>query len=454
MSLFTRSRATLIYLTMVLILGGASAAGLAANFLLQLLGAGLIGWSLWGASPQARPHTGMRRFAVVLAVLAAVQFLPLPPVLWSHLPGRGPIAAGFEMMDAPLPWLNLSLSPWHSLASLTWWLPALALVIGLRAPDAPNARQLVAVIAWVAGVSVLLGALQRTGGIGYIYEITNFGEGPGFFANSNHQGSFLLCAVSLLGGQLAGEAATSRRFDWRAGENTARLGLLGVLLLGVLVSGSLACVALLIPVVMALALIFLPTVRVPMPLVLGAMALMIAGFAAFLVFGPVANDLTRTSTTVGISRQEFLLTGSRILRDFAPFGSGLGTFPELYPRYENVAQIGSTFVNHAHDDLLEILIETGIFGLAAVAMFLAWFLPRATALWRGDRVRTLALAASVAIGVELIHSLVDYPLRTAAMSSVMAIACTLLVRAQESARQHRGQAHRPSQAVDRSLIRI
>ncbi len=453
MSALTRSRATLVYLVLVLILGGASAAGLMANVLLQVLGAGLIGWSLWGASPGAQ-HTGLRRFAVVLAILAAVQFLPLPPVLWSHLPGRGAIAAGFELMQVPLPWLNLSLSPWHSLASLTWWLPALALFVALRAPDAPNGRQLVTVIAWVGAISVVLGGLQRAGGLGYIYEITNVGEGPGFFANSNHQGSFLLCAVALLGGQLAGEAASSRRFDWRAGENTLRVGLLALLLLGVLVSGSLACVALLIPVVIALALIFLPSVHLPMPLVLGAMIVMVAGFAVFLLFGPVANDLTHTSTTAGISRQEFLITGSRILRDFAPFGSGLGTFQELYPRYENVAQIGSTFVNHAHDDLLEILIETGIFGLAAVFVFLAWFLPRATALWRGDRVRTVALAASVVIAVELIHSLVDYPLRTAAMSSIMAIAFTLLVRAQESVRQHRGQAHRPSQAVDRSLIRI
>lgn len=101
------------------------------------------------------------------------------------------------------------------------------------------------------------------------------------------------------------------------------------------------------------------------------------------------------------------------------------------------------------------MIETGLFGLLAVVMFLAWFVSRAGALWRGERGNSVALAASVAIGVELIHSLADYPLRTAAMSSIMAVACVLLVR---PADQPRGRNRRRHEFVEadgpRKLIRI
>ena len=115
--------------------------------------------------------------------------------------------------------------------------------------------------------------------------------------------------------------------------------------------------------------------------------------------------------------------------------------------------MGLTFVNHAHDDLLEVLIETGAFGLVAVVLFLVWYVPRAWRLWTERRDHPIALAASVIIAVELLHSLVDYPLRTAAMSSIMAMACVLMVRDRKSSAAVRA----PKPETDenhRGMIRI
>jgi len=195
-----------------------------------------------------------------------------------------------------------------------------------------------------------------------------------------------------------------------------------LLLTGVILSNSLACLMLLFPVLGALALMAWPDFRLPLPVVLLGLLLVIAGFAAFLLYGSVANDLTGKGVTEGISRKEFLATGSRIVADFAPFGSGVGSFVELYRWYEDPAIVSATFVNHAHNDLLELLIETGLPGLLVLLVFLAWFVPRAWALWRGDRSNAAALAASMVIGVELVHSLADYPLRTAAMRSLVPLA--------------------------------
>jgi O-antigen ligase len=230
---------------------------------------------------------------------------------------------------------------------------------------------------------------------------------------------------------------------------------IGLLLVaGVMVSNSLACLALLVPVLGATAAMLKPEIKVPFWVIAVVMLLTVAGLAAFLLYGPVANDLTAKGALAGISRGEFLATGSRILADYAPFGSGLGTFQDLYKWYEDPTIVSSTFVNHAHNDLLELLIETGVFGLAALGAFLIWYVPRAWRLWAGDRRLPYALAASVIIGVELLHSLVDYPLRTAAMSSLFAVALVLLIRPADARISARDPHRRSASETDSGMIKI
>lgn len=450
----TRANATLVYLLAVLLLGGASAAGFSGNLLLQLLGAGLIGWTVWSTPAGGALKIGLKPFFVALAVLALVQFVPLPPALWSALPGRSGVLAGFETLGVPAPWFTLSLAPWHSLASFAWWIPAVALFVAMRAPQAPSTRLTIWTITAVACVSIAFGAMQAGAGQLYFYAITNIGAGPGFFANSNHQGSFLLAALALYGGWLIGTLrATGRKVNWFAGPQMVQASVGLLLMFGVVVSNSLACLLLLAPVLIGLLFAARPDWRLPTPLALLGVAVVVGGFAAYLLLNPATNDLAGKGVLAGISRHEFLQTGSRILRDFAPTGSGVGTFLELYRWYENPEIVGGTFVNHAHDDLLELLIETGVFGLVAVLLFLLWFVPRAWTLWGGSRRNPVQLAASLVIGVELVHSLVDYPLRTAAMSSVMAIACVLLVRPAEVT--HSGSSRRRTRSAEPDeMIRI
>lgn len=444
MSLATRANATLAYIVLVLLLGGASAASPVGNVFLQLLGAGLIGWTLLDRSAEGVMHTGLRKFGIALAVLMAVQFVPLPPSLWQHLPGRDTVYNGFVLIGAPAPWLTLSLNPWHSLASFAWWIPAAALFLSMRTSGAPLSHHVIAVVATVASLSVVFGGLQTTAGAFYFYEITNFGEGPGFFANSNHQGSFLLCVLALWGcwaiGEARGAVAGVKGLDTA---QALHIGVALLLVVGIVVSGSLACQLLLVPVLVSLGLVMKPDLRMPILLVLVAALLVLGGLGAFLLYGPADNDLLVKGTLPGISRQEFLVTGLKILADFSPIGSGSGTFVELYRWYEDPAQVTTTYVNHAHDDLLELLIETGVFGLAALALFLIWFVPRAWRLWAGARRNVVPLAASVVIATELLHSLVDYPLRTAAMSSLVAIACVLMVRPADPPRSRSRRGHRP-----------
>ena len=90
------------------------------------------------------------------------------------------------------------------------------------------------------------------------------------------------------------------------------------------------------------------------------------------------------------------------------------------------------FVNRAHNDLAEILLETGVFGLIFLAAFLAWFFPEAHNVWLRRKVNghdpqlLLQRAATLIIFLLLTHSLVDYPLRTTALSSIFMFFCAVL----------------------------
>jgi hypothetical protein len=68
----------------------------------------------------------------------------------------------------------------------------------------------------------------------------------------------------------------------------------------------------------------------------------------------------------------------------------------------------------------------GVPGLLLVLSFVLWWMRRTFILWSRDEADPFARAATIAIGAILAHSIVDYPLRTAAMSAVFAMCCGLI----------------------------
>lgn len=423
----------LAYLAAVLLLGGASAAGLGGNALLGFGGAALICLTLWREAPGDGTRTGLRRFLLALLALAAFQFMPLPPAIWRHLPGRDSIAAGFDLAGMAPPWLTVSLDPWGTLQSLVWWIPALALFVVFRSKGAAMSRHAIALIAVFAYASVVLALAQYLGGSGYFYAITNRGNGVGLFANSNHFGSFMLMALALVAGQWIHDRPALMRISPRFASGYVLIARLAPFALGVFLSNSLACAILIWPVLAGVWLLYRPQIRVSWPFVAIGLPLLAVAMVWLLSSGVVSNDLMAKSGTVGISRGEFLANGLEMARSFVPLGSGIGTFREIYPWFEELAVVGTTFVNHAHNDLLELTIETGLPGLIVLGIFLRWYGVRLRDLWTNERERNpVAIAAALGIGAVLIHCLADYPLRTAAISGLFGLCAVMMSRPPET----------------------
>ena len=437
-----------IYLMLCLLLGGASAAGYWANAFLQLLALPIIGWALLAHRPVPMPAASRQLLAltVLMLVLASAQLVPLPPGIWTAFPGRQEIVEGYQLLGMELPWLPISVVPHQTVASLLWLLPALAVLLGMVRLGAFRPSWVALVIAGVTATGIALGAIQRAGNeAAYFYRITNYGQATGFFSNANHMATQILVTIAFAAALYLAARAKSRSAQRTSALLVILAGAAGVLAVGIAINGSLAGFGLSLPVFGACALMIISRKRnVPTWSVL-PIALVALGAVAAVFTMPLGNNLIGSERVSPVSRQVSFANTIEAGKDYFPAGSGIASFNTIYPMYEDQTQMTTTYVNHAHSDLLEIFLEMGLPGILLILLFLLWWSRRTFLIWRVEEPDPFARAATIASAAILAHSLVDYPLRTAAVSALFAVCCALMADARPLIRQReregRGARH-------------
>jgi hypothetical protein len=126
-------------------------------------------------------------------------------------------------------------------------------------------------------------------------------------------------------------------------------------------------------------------------------------FLPMVLDAELANDL---------NRKVFALNTLRAIGDYWSLGSGFGTFTLIYPSYEVRTGIFDEFVNHAHNDYLELILEGGIIFLVVLVLYVIALLLKLIF----GRIGNQQKVAFLGIVFLLLHSLVDFPLRTMAMA--------------------------------------
>ena len=424
------------YLLMCLVLGG-SAQGIWNNVLLQLIGLAIIAWAAMTSSGEAleRPARWLLWLALAMFVIVGLQLVPLPASIWPSLGGREQLAADFQLLGRQLPALPLSLAPYETLATIFYVIPALAMFCAIVRLRAYRATWLA--IALVIGTiaAILLGLLQVASGDPmaspwYLYRQSSWGQAVGFFANANHMGALLVVTLPFLAALLVAARGTkAQRFS---GIAAAVAGVAVVIVVGIALNRSVAAYVLALPVAAASLMMLSPARKAMRGWGVGLVVLLTAGAAA-VALGPLADRMLGTSLSVS-SRAEMASTTVEAASDFLPFGSGLGTFRPVYRLYEDHDAVDRIATNHAHNDYLEVALETGIPGIVLMLAFLAWWVVVASGAWRSAASSPYARAAAVASAAILFHSLVDYPLRTGALGGVFAMCLGLMsVRARSRA---------------------
>lgn len=420
-----------LYLFACLLLGG-SAQGAWGNMLLQLGGIAIIFWSAL-AKPEEPIAPAARHLLALAAVgiaFIALQLVPLPPSFWPGLGGRAELASGYRLLGLQIPTFPISLTPYKTLDSLVSLIPALAMVcaiVRLRAYR-PNWIAIALIAAALAGI--LLGALQvasagEQGSHWYLYKDTNYGLAVGFFANANHMATLLVVTLPFL----AAIAFSARRSSMQ--RRSAIIGMAAaftvVILVGILINGSLAGYGLMLPVAIGSVLILMSR-RSPLRnvIALGALLLLLVGIGLMSRSAIGSSKIGEDAHTSSSSRAVIWSTTQKAIADFMPFGSGLGSFRQVYPLYENAHTIDPTIIVHAHNDYLELALELGIGGILIILAFFGWWSAAVWRVWRSAEAGPYVRAASIASAAMLAHSVVDFPLRETALSACFAMCVALI----------------------------
>jgi O-antigen ligase len=421
-----------------LVLGGGTVQGLGSDAVVQFAGLPLLGLAvvmLVGRSvaPEAKWAVAI---AAGIILLPLIQLMPLPPDTWTRLPGRSAVVEIFEQAAIPLTWRPISLDPaatWRSALSL---LPPLAVFLAVLCTGMNARRKLILLLVGFAVVSVALGLLQLMQGPASplrFHAITNPSSSVGMFANRNHHAALLYSVLPFAVAWTIGSAyrGKTRGFGLVIGALT-----IAALLLGLGMAQSRAGVILGL-VALVLSIFLLDDRRHTASRRQATCAIFAAGvFGALLVVHYGLPGLLNRfeAATIDDYRFEILRIGLAAAETFLPFGSGFGTFEAVYQMHDRPDTLLTSYVNHAHNDWLELWIEGGWLIAPIAAGFLLWLGLASYRAWRFPSGRigfidvALRRAASISVFLLLLHSLADYPLRTTSLATVFALCCALLVR--------------------------
>lgn len=435
-------------LLLALVLGGSSQEDMIGNVLLQAAGVlVLVALLPRFFSLQRNGLYWFTSLGIALFILVPlIQLLPLPESIWSALPGRNEIAAINGISSEKPAFRSLTLSPSATLHSLFFIVPAIAVFISVLLMNFAERRKICVFVLAFAMFSVFLGALQLASGSEsplYFYSFTNNSNPVGFFSNRNHLAALLYCAIPFAIAFILAPRDTGPRGPRHHSQGIAHyigpvviIAAILLLILGVALTASRAGVGLAFIAMIGAILIFMFSgsgSRKSSPwrylVSLIVISILITSFYALdtIVSRISENDI------IDIGRKTSFQVTAEAIRQFFPFGSGMGTFRPVYKMFESVETVRLSIMNKAHNDFMEWLLEAGILAVIVFIFVLLWLFAAILRL-KSKNFSThspvdyfLARAAILVPFLLLAHSAVDYPLRTGAIAALVAMCCAMTI---------------------------
>jgi len=283
-------------------------------------------------------------------------------------------------------------------------------------------RAVLYVLVAVGFCIALFALVQKFTWTGKIYWLqeTPANAGPyGPFVNYDHYGGYINMIIPLGIALLMTRLSTPQRI--LVGFMT------GVMATSMLLSRSRGAVISFIGALVVFLLLLVISRKRRKRLVLINALLLLAFIGVFVYWVDFGGFLARIRT-IGLEsnffnpRLDVWKDAMGIVNDFGVFGTGLGTFSEVFPRYQSTHL--NLFWRYLHNDYLQIFCETGIVGFTAVAAFTVLFWWNILShLRRGTNQLALCLLLGTAAGsaTMFIHSLFDFNLHINANAFLFAV---------------------------------
>ncbi len=418
------------------------------EYVSTLFGLVLLAAALWRLRNGLPSKSAFRASGILVGAvsLSALQLVPLPPSIWINFPGHEFIVIALAATGQKPGWMQLSLAPLETINYLFYSIPAIALFFASLSLKPNDRRTVILAIIFIAIISSLLGMAQNASQSSGFLQLFENVRGMGFFANRNFHGTLLFTSIPMMAALSMAEV--SKKILHVSIIALFTIVFLAIVLIGIGSTSSRSAI------VLAMGAIFLTALmlwrrEIPDERKIG-FTFKILAFAIILVaaaqFGLAGISRLAETDNLGDGRAIMSATSMVALKQFFPIGSGFGSFVPIYAMHEMPDTMLTGYVNHVHNDWIELVLEGGAPMILLMIVFLLWFGTASYKAWRerAEGIGSFSLRASaIVILLILVHSISDYPLRTRALLALFAICCGFLAYGPEP--RIKRHIRRPSQ---------
>lgn len=396
------------------LIGGGTASGLYTETLIEV--AAIVSAAVVFSSPSGPriPRSVLWLLALALAVFC-FQIVPLPAALLSGLRPEVLLASPWLVGETRLRFVSVGVG--RTIECLLYFASSAAFFLGVTRLRPDQVYGLLPFFFMGVICNGLAAAIQYSLSDTVAIEgLLPFTINAGLFANQNHFSALLFVSIPFVvyHGLFRGHLLSGS------------LGLITLLLL-LLAAGSRA------GILIGLAITIISVVFLSARSRLGGYSVLAVFIGLSLYTMGAWTKIDAEVVDPAFGRAEFARTTVAGIEENWATGVGFGSFQKVYQIYEKGEMIFKPYVNHAHNDYLELALEGGVPVIFLVSAYLILLFASSV----GDRRDPLRKAAFLSVSFLLVHSLVDYPLRTAALAMTFAYMNGIIF--------HRGFAERLSQ---------
>ena len=348
-----------------------------------------------------------------------LQLLPLPPALLQALSpeaARAHVAAAWPAAASAAP---LTLDQYGTLAGALKSAAYVAFfALSLALLDRPGR---IAIAAYILVISGFAQAMYAG-----LTALSEGGESAhGSFANRDHLAGYLVMCLSLglglLISNLTGDVSRSWKQFFRnivawilSPKMLLRLALVVMVIALVLTHSRMGNTSFFVSLLVTGAIGLLLAKRATKSMVVLIASLIVIDIFIVGAYFGVQKVIDRIGETKieTENRGDIAVDAFRMWQDYPVFGSGLGSFQVVFPRYSQ-QDLGALYT-HTHNDYLEFASETGIVGISLLGLLVLSSLLaalRAQVARRDPLMRGLSFGAMMAIIALGMHSTVDFNLQ-------------------------------------------
>lgn len=395
--------------------------------ILELASVGLLLLFFLSPDKDSRIPGFLNKAIWALLFFPLLYLIPVPWEMWAQLPGRELYSQTLSIVDNSS-FRSLSIYPLKTELAFLAIMPAVAVFFSSLRLSVRQLKILVLTLLGVAFFQAMLGLIQYGDGISSALRFGNpyaSNGAEGTYANRNHLAGLLEMVLPISLGLLALSIGSTRaELRHHSGWRSQISSISGIHMNKSIIYGFL-CIVLLLGIIFTQSRsgVFLAMLGILISAF--AYARRLGGTNVFGVIGTFSAVVVAIAAEIGLapllhrftidhmSNLRFTIYENTIkgIGTFFPLGSGPGTYPYVYPRFQSIEEKG--FVNHAHNDYLEWIMEGGLIAAIFILIFLFYFLRNWSVVWVSgywSTFRFFQVGAGIGVLMIALHGFTDFNL--------------------------------------------